>query len=481
MRYVLVACLVVPIYAQATRTQLTPVGTALPTATSCDDSSEVGLVYVRSDNPATSNAQVYVCRQTGASSYGWHPISHFVGTTAPATCAVGQLFFDSDATAGSNWFGCTAASTWTLLSGGGGGGSGDVTGPASSTNGNLPSFSGTTGKVLQDSGIAAASVSGHIASTSNPHSVTKAQVGLGNVPNTDATARANHTGTQLASTISDFNAAVGLTNAGTATALAANPAPCTAGQFVSDIAANGTLTCGTPAGGGSGDVTAAAAFANDNRLIRSDGTAKGVQASGVTLDDSGNMTIPGNLTVTGTVDIGSGTPWNLTGITDDVAPGAPGSANQFVAYVDRTSGVLKIHRNGQGSSETYMTTATAVADSQINVKYRTYTCTFNVAEPVAADSGKYKCQIPVAATITYIACHTDTGSVATVNINKRASATPGTSGTNAMSSSLTCSSTPSTGTITSASVTARDWLTLTNGSPASSPTVLTVSVEYTVN
>ena len=42
----------------------------------------------------------------------------------------------------------------------------------------------------------------------NPHNVDKTQVGLSNVPNIDATDRANHTGTQLASTISDFNAAV---------------------------------------------------------------------------------------------------------------------------------------------------------------------------------------------------------------------------------------------------------------------------------
>ena len=37
--------------------------------------------------------------------------------------------------------------------------------------------------------------------------------------------------------------------AATATALAANPAACGAGQFVNDIAANGDLTCATPAGG----------------------------------------------------------------------------------------------------------------------------------------------------------------------------------------------------------------------------------------
>jgi hypothetical protein len=37
-----------------------------------------------------------------------------VGTTLPATCQVGQLFFKSNATAGSNLYGCTAANTWSV-------------------------------------------------------------------------------------------------------------------------------------------------------------------------------------------------------------------------------------------------------------------------------------------------------------------------------------------------------------------------------
>lgn len=53
-------------------------------------------------------------------------------------------------------------------------------------------------------------------------------------------------------------------------------------------------------GGGAGDVTAGAAFATDNRLIRSDGTAKGVQASGVTLDDSDHVSGMASLTLTNT-------------------------------------------------------------------------------------------------------------------------------------------------------------------------------------
>lgn len=43
------------------------------------------------------------------------------GTTAPGTCSVGELFYDTDATAGQNLFGCTATNTWTQLGGSGGG------------------------------------------------------------------------------------------------------------------------------------------------------------------------------------------------------------------------------------------------------------------------------------------------------------------------------------------------------------------------
>ena len=50
-------------------------------------------------------------------------------------------------------------------------------------------------------------------------------------------------------TDADVPNSITVTLAATATALAANPSPCTAGDFVTDIAADGTLTCDTPAGG----------------------------------------------------------------------------------------------------------------------------------------------------------------------------------------------------------------------------------------
>jgi hypothetical protein len=64
---------------------------------------------------------------------------------------------------------------------------------------------------------------------------------------------------------------------------------------------------------GAGDVTAASAFATDNVVIRADGTGKGVQLSGLSIDDSDNLTGVNNVTgadanfVTGT----AGTSANL--------------------------------------------------------------------------------------------------------------------------------------------------------------------------
>lgn len=53
-----------------------------------------------------------------------------------------------------------------------------------------------------------ATVLAHLANTSNPHSVDKTDVGLGNVPNVDARARSSHTGSQAISTITGLQAAL---------------------------------------------------------------------------------------------------------------------------------------------------------------------------------------------------------------------------------------------------------------------------------
>lgn len=78
-----------------------------------------------------------------------------------------------------------------------GAGAGDVVGPASSVNNRYAVFSGTTGKLIADSGQTSASfdaagsasavqtnLNAHTADNANPHVTTKAQVGLGNVLDT---------------------------------------------------------------------------------------------------------------------------------------------------------------------------------------------------------------------------------------------------------------------------------------------------------
>ena len=44
-----------------------------------------------------------------------HTLPALKGTTAgkPATCTLGEMYFSTDATAGQNWFFCTATNTWT--------------------------------------------------------------------------------------------------------------------------------------------------------------------------------------------------------------------------------------------------------------------------------------------------------------------------------------------------------------------------------
>jgi hypothetical protein len=72
-------------------------------------------------------------------------------------------------------------------------GSGDVVGPASATDDRLAAFDGITGKLIKQGSVTATAVASHLGSTSNPHSVTAAQVGA-DASGTAASAFSAHTG-----------------------------------------------------------------------------------------------------------------------------------------------------------------------------------------------------------------------------------------------------------------------------------------------
>lgn len=87
----------------------------------------------------------------------------------------------------------------------------------------------------------------------------------------------------LAITIADTTGTVPVTRGGTGlTALGS-------ALQVLRVNAAGTAFEFADATAGTGDVSAASNFGTDNRVVRSDGTTKGVQASSVEIDDNGNI------------------------------------------------------------------------------------------------------------------------------------------------------------------------------------------------
>jgi hypothetical protein len=95
-------------------------GSGAPAGTACDASGELGALYKQTGDPATVVNQWWECRQTGASTYEWHPIDHFIGATLPTTCTGGQIAIDTDATSGRRLYACET-STWVLQGDGTGG------------------------------------------------------------------------------------------------------------------------------------------------------------------------------------------------------------------------------------------------------------------------------------------------------------------------------------------------------------------------
>jgi uncharacterized delta-60 repeat protein len=146
-------------------------------------------------------------------------------------------------------------------------------------------------------------IQSHISNISNPHSVTKSQVGLSNVPNVDATSRANHTGTQLASTISDFNEAVddrtaNLLVPGTNVTLAYN-----------DLANTLTISATGGGGGGSSD------YLIDEMISK---TSTNTSASGIIYK---RVQSPTSLTSFNSIMVNEGTPTSGN-LTIDIKVGA---------------------------------------------------------------------------------------------------------------------------------------------------------------
>lgn len=99
--------------------------------------------------------------------------------------------------------------------------------------------------------------------------------------------------------------------------------------------------------------TAETTFGTDNRIVRSDGTGRGVQSSAITIDDSGNVAGVVNQTMTGYADI-----------TEISAPSAPAS-NVARLYAVDDGGVTRVAYKDSGGQSRYLgavSTTLRVAD-----------------------------------------------------------------------------------------------------------------------
>lgn len=116
--------------------------------------------------------------------------------------------------------------------------------------------------------------------------------------------------------------------------------------------AGATGTEWADAASGTGDVSAVSNFGTDNRVIRSDGTTKGVQGSDVEIDDSGNIgpvsdSIPNHIALwdghaTAPKAIRHTAPTTVTTEYIVIWPAAPGTSGQILSVASVTGSTITL-------------------------------------------------------------------------------------------------------------------------------------------
>jgi hypothetical protein len=145
-------------------------------------------------------------------------------------------------------------------------------------------------------------------------------------------------------------------NATTATSLAANPAACPGGQFVTDTAADGTLTCSTPAG--AGDVVGPSASVDSEFAIYNSTTGKLLKrasGTGIAMGTSGVASFLSGATA-GQVPMANGTTFVATTLTQpythfNCGLGASISGNTVVIDLKQSDGSTAPSRLPPASSD----------------------------------------------------------------------------------------------------------------------------------
>lgn len=258
-----------------------------------------------------------------------------------------------------------------------GGGSGTVTSVAAT----VPSILSVAGSPITSSGTLALSLATQTANqvfagpttgaAATPTFRTLVDADIPNAITIDLAATATALATPRAINGTNFDGTAAITITAN---LPANPTACASGEYVSDIAADGTLTCSTPAGGGSGTVTSVSVA-----------TANGVSGSVANATTTPAITLTlGAITPTSVAASGNVTGANLSGTnTGDqtTITGNAGTATALAANgANCAAGEFPLGVDASGASETCTALPTTIAGTlnQITASAATGTVTLSI-------------------------------------------------------------------------------------------------------
>lgn len=129
----------------------------------------------------------------------------------------------------------------------------------------------------------------------------------------------------------------------------------------------------------------------------------------------------------------------------------------------------------------YTTYDTANNDLDLDSEAITRIHSIVLFDPTTADTNKIQDKFAIAVTISRVSCSTDTGT-ATIQLDERSESTPNTAGTDVLSSAIVCDNDSASSTSFSNSGIAADApLNLQITATASTPTVVRIHVDYTVD
>ena len=155
--------------------------------------------------------------------------------------------------------------------------------------------------------------------------------------------------------------------------------------------------------------------------------------------------------------------------------GAVVSADHNITAVTCTNQFLR------SLSATLSGTCASVATVDVVTALKSASKSVTIDAPTTAATNKIQWEFPSAITITEVICSTDTGTV-TIQLDERARATPNTAGTNVLTSSLVCDSdSQATTTFSNAGIAADVPLNLQITAVATSPGVVRVHTQYTID